>query len=66
MAEVISMGEMTSARIFASAIESFGVKSEYIDPFSDKWPIITDSNLLNAEVDLETTKNCQKYIKSSG
>ncbi|ADP77476.1 aspartate kinase [Methanothermus fervidus DSM 2088] len=62
LAEVISMGEMTSARIFASAIESFGVKSEYIDPFSDKWPIITDSNLLNAEVDLETTKKLSKNI----
>ncbi|MDP3485228.1 MAG: aspartate kinase [Methanobacteriaceae archaeon] len=57
LAEIISMGEMTSVRIFASAIESLGVKSEYIDPFMDQWPIITDNNLLSAKVDFKATED---------
>lgn len=57
LAEIVSMGEMTSVRIFASAIESLGVKSEYIDPFMDQWPIITDNNLLSAKVDFKATED---------
>ena len=56
------MGEMTSARIFSSALESLGVKSEYIDPYKDEWPIITDSNLLDAKVDLKTTIKKSKIL----
>ncbi len=64
LAEIVSMGEMTSVRIFSSAIEALGVKSEYIDPFMDEWPIITDSNLLNAKVDLGvTTEKCKTILK---
>jgi len=62
IAEVVSMGEMTSARIFSSALESLGVKSEYIDPYKDEWPIITDSNLLDAKVDLKTTIKKSKIL----
>lgn len=62
LAEIVSMGEMTSVRIFSSAIEALGVKSEYIDPFMDEWPIITDSNLLNAKVDFETTEKKSKEL----
>ncbi|MGB4362905.1 MAG: aspartate kinase [Methanothermobacter tenebrarum] len=62
LAEVVSMGEMTSARIFSSALESLGVKSEYIDPYKDEWPIITDSNLLDAKVDLKTTIKKSKIL----
>jgi aspartate kinase len=57
LAEIVSMGEMTSVRIFSSAIESLGVKSEYIDPFMDQWPIITDNNLLSAKVDFKATED---------
>ena len=60
LAEIVSMGEMTSVRIFSSAIEALGVKSEYIDPFMDEWPIITDSNLLNAKVDFKATEENQR------
>jgi aspartate kinase len=42
--------------MFASTIESLGVKSEYLDPNMDIWPIITDSNYLNAKVNFELTK----------
>ncbi len=64
LAEIVSMGEMTSVRIFSSAIESLGVKSEYVDPFSEKWPIITDSNLLDAKVDFKATEvKCNELMK---
>jgi len=62
LAEIVSMGEMTSARIFSSALEALGVKSEYIDPYKDEWPIITDSNLLDAKVDLKTTIKKSKIL----
>ncbi|MBM4241088.1 MAG: aspartate kinase [Euryarchaeota archaeon] len=62
LAEIVSMGEMTSVRIFSSAIESLGVKSEYIDPYMENWPIITDSNLLSARVDFNTTEEKSKLI----
>jgi len=62
LAEIVSMGEMTSVRIFSSAIEALGVKSEYIDPFMDEWPIITDSNLLNAKVDFEATEEKSREL----
>src|SRR5690606_3495871 len=42
LADIVSMGEITSVRLFSSTIESLGVKSEYIDPYMDNWPVITD------------------------
>ena len=56
MADILSMGEITSVRVFSSTIESLGVKSEYIDPHMESWPIITDSNYLNAKVDFAETE----------
>ena len=47
-AEIMAMGELTSARLFSATIESLGVKSEYIDPYHELWPILTDSNSLEA------------------
>lgn len=55
-AEIVSMGELTSARLFSATIESLGVKSEFIDPYSELWPIKTDSNYLEASIDFNTTK----------
>ena len=54
-AEIMSMGELTSARLFSATIESLGVKSEFIDPYNELWPIITDSNSLEANIDFGTT-----------
>ena len=62
LAEIVSMGEVTSVRIFSSTIESLGVKSEYLDPFKDNWPVITNSNYLNANVDFEATEIKSKEI----
>ncbi|MBI5680584.1 MAG: aspartate kinase [Methanobacterium sp.] len=63
LAEVLSMGEMTSVRIFSSTIESLGVKSEYLDPYKDNWPIITDNKFLSAKVDIKTTAEKLNQIK---
>ncbi len=62
LADIVSMGEITSVRLFASTIESLGVKSEYLDPNMDMWPIITDSNYLNANVNFELTENKIKEL----
>jgi aspartate kinase len=62
LADIVSMGEITSVRMFSSTIESLGVKSEYIDPYMDNWPIITDSNYLNANVNFELTESKTKEL----
>ncbi len=60
-AEIMAMGELTSARLFSATIESLGVKSEFIDPYNDMWPIITDSNSLEAKINFKSTN-----IKAEG
>ena len=55
-AEIMAMGELTSARLFSATIESLGVKSEFINPYSELWPIQTDSNYLEAKIDFNTTR----------
>lgn len=42
-------------RVFSATIESLGVKSAFIDPYNDLWPIATDSNSLEAKIDFNTT-----------
>ncbi|MBO7517690.1 MAG: aspartate kinase, partial [Methanobrevibacter sp.] len=56
LAEILSMGERTSIRVFSSVLESLGVKSEYIDPSHDLWPVITDDNYGKAQIDFERTE----------
>lgn len=63
MADVVSMGEITSVRVFASTIESLGVKSEYMDPHMENWPVITDSNYLNARIDFEETEKRSQGLR---
>ena len=62
-AEIMAMGERTSARLLKSAIEAEGVKAEVIDPYSDLWPIITDSNFLEAKIDLEESEHKINTLK---
>ena len=62
-AEIMAMGELTSIRLFAATIESLGVKSEFIDPYNELWPIVTDSNPLEAKIDFSTTTKKAKGIK---
>jgi aspartate kinase len=62
-AEIVSMGERVSARIFCSALRALGVKAEFFDPAADNWPIITDSNFCYAKPDLErTTALVQEFL----
>ena len=61
--DILSMGERTSVRIFAAALRTNGVKSCYIDPLDDRWPIITDAAFSNANPILnECTTRIQKHI----
>ncbi len=63
-AEIVSMGERTSARIFCSALRSLGAQAVYFDPSHKNWPIITDSNFRDAEPNLEKTKALvKKYLE---
>ena len=56
-AEIVSMGERTSARVFCSALRALGVQAEIFDPDYDNWPIITDSHFREAKLDVEQTRN---------
>jgi len=63
-ADIVSMGERVSARIFCSALKAVGLNSVYFDPQRPDWPIITNSNFLEAEPDLEETKKrTETYVE---
>jgi len=57
-AEIVSMGERTSARIFCSALRSLGADAVYMEPDDEEWPIITNSDFKNASPDME--KTCER------
>jgi aspartate kinase len=62
-AEIISMGERTSAQVFGAALRAQGLRAEVFDPTCDNWPIMTDSNFLHATPDLErTTSSTSQFI----
>jgi len=54
-ADTVSMGERTSARLFASALRAQGAPATYLEPSMEGWPIITDSNYREAKPDMEET-----------
>jgi aspartate kinase len=58
--DILSMGERTSVRIFATALRTNGVESRYFDPLDDDWPIITDAAFSNANPLLD---ECEKRIR---
>src|SRR4030043_881958 len=60
--DILSMGERTSVRIFATALRNNGVDACYFDPMDNHWPIITDDAFQNANPLL---KECEKNIKES-
>jgi len=63
-ADIVSMGERTSARIFCSALRALGADAVYLEPSHDFWPIITDSNFRDAKPLLEETcERVKKYIE---
>jgi aspartate kinase len=60
--DILSMGERTSVRIFATALRNNGVDACYFDPMDAKWPIVTDENFQNAN---PLVKECEKNIKEN-
>lgn len=60
-ADIISMGERTSARIFCSALKALGADAIYLEPSHEEWPIITDSNFKDAKPNMEET--CARVIR---
>jgi aspartate kinase len=52
-AEIVSMGERTSVRLLKSALSARGVEAAFLEPGSERWPIITDER---GEVDTQETK----------
>jgi aspartate kinase len=56
MDEIMAMGERTAVRLVTAALNSQGIDAIGIDPESSLWPILTDANFGNAEVDLEETR----------
>lgn len=46
--DVLSMGERTSARLFAAALKAQEIYVRYFDPSDPDWPIVTDDNFGNA------------------
>jgi len=54
--EILSMGERTAVRLMSGTLNAHGIKALGLDPSLGSWPILTDSNFGNAEVDLEKTR----------
>ncbi|PSP61851.1 aspartate kinase [Halobacteriales archaeon QH_8_64_26] len=52
-AEIVSMGERTSVRLLKAALSARGIEALFLEPGSERWPIITDER---GEVDPEETK----------
>ena len=62
--DIAAMGERTSVRILAAAIESMGVKAKYFEPPTSEWPVITNSKFMNATIDLDATRErVKKYVE---
>ncbi|MFQ6107694.1 MAG: aspartate kinase [Thermoplasmata archaeon] len=55
-ADILSMGERLSARMFSSALKSLGARVVYFDPTQNNWPIRTDSNFMEARIDYKKTR----------
>ncbi len=53
---IMSMGEKTSAKIFATSLRSLGVEAKAITPDDSEWPIITDDVAGDASPDLDRTQ----------
>lgn len=63
-ADIVSMGERTSARIFCSALKALGADAVYLEPSHEEWPIITDSNFRDAKPFMdETCRRVGEYIE---
>ncbi|GBC74926.1 Aspartate kinase Ask_LysC [archaeon HR06] len=62
LAEILAMGERTSVRLFANSLQSKGIDAVFIDPSSSLWPIVTDSDYLDANPLMDEIKGKAKGI----
>lgn len=63
-AEIVSMGERTSARLFCAALHIKGAPALFLEPSMAEWPIVTDSNYREATLDLEETcRRTQRFLE---
>ncbi|MDG6938818.1 MAG: hypothetical protein JRN39_00205 [Nitrososphaerota archaeon] len=51
--DILSIGEKTSARLMAAALEKESIQSVVVDPDSPFWPIVTDGRHLDASPELQ-------------
>ncbi len=51
-AEIVSMGERTSVRMFKAALSSRGIDADFVEPGSHDWPIVVDAH---GEIDRQET-----------
>jgi aspartate kinase len=58
--EILSMGERTSVKVFASALRALGVSVSVFDPSEPNFPIITNNNFLNAQVEMDLTREASR------
>ena len=62
-ADFISFGERMSAQLFASSLKANGIKAVAFDPSKEEFPIITDSDYLEAGILSEQSKRqCRQYL----
>lgn len=62
-AEILSMGEKTSSKVFSSALKALGANVRVYDPSEPDFPIITKEGYIDAQVDLEQTMNACKPLE---
>ena len=55
-ASLLAFGERISARLFASILESQGVRVRRVEPEDPAWPIWTRGGSLNATIDVEASR----------
>ncbi|MFW6149346.1 MAG: aspartate kinase [Atribacterota bacterium] len=63
-ADFISFGERMSAQLFTSSLKANGMKAVVFDPSKEEFPIITDSDCLEAGILSEQSKKqCRQYLE---
>jgi len=63
-ADFISFGERMSAQLLASSLKAHGMKAVAFDPSKEEFPIITDSDYLEAGILSEQSKKqCSQYLE---
>ncbi len=54
--DIVSMGERTSARLLAAALNALSIQTKVFDPSDADWPIVTNETTDQAEPILEETR----------